>query len=83
MPHAGRCAAVVTAAALANFHKHQRAVEVAQDEVDFSTAAPRRPIIARNELQPFGLQITQGLVLGRIADLFGGSGARVAMEVSP
>jgi hypothetical protein len=44
----------------------------AQDQVDFAAAAPRRPIIARQQPQAGGLQMAQRRVLGGVALLLGG-----------
>lgn len=76
MAHAGRSATVVGAAAFAHLHKHQCAVFVTQDEVNLAATATGGPIIARNELQPPGLQKTQGLLFCRIPHLLGGGASR-------
>lgn len=74
--YAGCRAAMVAAAALSHLDKHQRAVGIAQDEVNFSAATPGRPIIARYQLQTFVLQKTQRLRFCRIPDLLGGGARR-------
>lgn len=69
-PDAGSAAAMVRAQALAHFHKHQRAVGSAHDQINLAAAAPRCPIIARQQTQAPVLQKLQGFVLGGIADFF-------------
>ena len=71
---AGERAAMVMAAALSDFNKHQRAVGIAHDQINFTAAAPGRPIIALHQLQALRLQVFQGVVFGRVAFLFGGCG---------
>ena len=65
--------AMTAALALAHLHKHGGAVGRAHDQVDFSAAAPRRPIIALKQAQVHLLQILQRGVFRRIADLLGGA----------
>ena len=66
----GRCTAVARAQALAYLHKHQRTVGSAHHQINLATAAPRCPIIARQQTQAPVLQKLQGFVLGGIADFF-------------
>jgi hypothetical protein len=42
--------------------------------VDFSAPASGRPIMAFKQAQALGLQMTQGVILGRITHGFGGAG---------
>lgn len=69
--HAGRGAAEIARRALAHFDEDERGA-VAHDEVDFAAAAPRRPIIARKQLQAVGSEVRQRAVLGVVAGLLGG-----------
>ena len=59
---------------LAHLDKHQGAVGVAHDEIDFTATSPRRPIIALYQLQAFALQVLHGAVFGGVTLLFGGCG---------
>ena len=68
--HAGRRASVARTQALTHFDKHQRSVGAAHDQINLAAAAPRCPIIARQQTQALFLQILQGFVLGGIADFF-------------
>ncbi len=68
--HAGRRAPVARTQALTHFDKHQRSVRAAHDQINLAAAAPRCPIIARQQTQALVLQILQGFVLGGIADFF-------------
>jgi len=68
--HAGRRAAVAHAQALTYLDKHQRAISPAHDQINLAAAAPRCPIIARQQTQALVLQILQGFVFGGIADFF-------------
>ena len=56
--------------ALTHFDKHQRSVRAAHDQINLAAAAPRCPIIARQQTQALVLQILQGFVFGGIADFF-------------
>ena len=80
---AGARTAKGIAAATAHFHKHHRTVTFAQDEVDLAPSAPRRPIIALQQLQALRLQIRQRLVFGSIAALAGGGVCRSARGGGP
>ena len=51
--------------------KHGGAVCGTHDQVDFATAASRRPIIALHQPQAGLLQMAQSSVFGGIADAFG------------
>jgi hypothetical protein len=62
---------MVTAAALAHLYKDQGTPGVTHDEVNFTAAAPRRSIIARQQTQALALQMRQGQCLSGIALLFG------------
>ena len=66
--HAGRRAPVARTQALTHFDKHQRSVRAAHDQINLAAAAPRCPIIARQQTQALVLQILQGFVFGGIAD---------------
>lgn len=66
----GRRAAMARAQSLAHLYKYQRSVRAAHDQIDLAAAAPRCPIITRQQTQAPVLQILQGLVLGGIADFF-------------
>lgn len=80
---AGTGTAKGIAAAAAHFHKHHRTATFAQDEVDLAPSAPRRPIIALQQLQALRLQIRQRLVFGSIAALAGGGVCRSARGGGP
>ena len=80
---AGACTAKRIAAAAAHFHKHQRTVTLAQDEVNLAPSAPRRSIIALQQLQALRLQIRQRLVFSSIAALAGGGVCRSARGGGP
>ena len=67
-------AAKCAAGTLAHLHKHQRAVALGHDQVDFAATAPRRPIIALQQAQARRLQMRQGLVFCGVSGLFGGGG---------
>ena len=69
--HACRGPTVAAGAAFANLHKHDGSVGRTHDEVNFTTAAPRRPLIAHEQAQALSLQIAQGLVLCGVSHLFG------------
>lgn len=58
--------------AFSHLDKDQRRVGCAHDEVDFTAATARRPIIARDQAQALALQILQGLVFSSIAHPLGG-----------
>ena len=60
---------VTLVGAPAHLDEDQRAVGVAQDQVDFTPAAPGRPIIAHQQPQARALQMLQGAVFGGIAKL--------------
>ena len=53
--------------AASDFYKHQRPVTVTHDQIDFTAASARRPIIAINELQALRLQIGQRRIFGQLA----------------
>ncbi len=67
-------AAMLGARALAHLDKHGGAIVGTHDQVDFSTTAPGRPIIALQQVQPVLLQIPQRRVFSRSADLPGAWG---------
>ena len=67
--NAGRRPTKRPAAAAAHLHKDHGAIAFAHDQVDLTTAAPGRPIIALQQLQALRLQIGQRPVFGRIAAL--------------
>ena len=69
--HAGGRTAVRSAGALAYFDKHQRAGRIAHDQVNFATAAPRRPIIALQQAQTRGLQMFKRPLFRGVAGLLG------------
>ena len=73
---AGRCAAMARIGAAAHFYKDGRAIGGLHNQVDFTAATPRRPIIARDQLQTLALQMAQGGVFSSITDLFGAAGLR-------
>ena len=52
---AGQGPAVVLPAALAHLHKNERPIGVADDQIYFAAASPRRPIIALHQLQTLRL----------------------------
>jgi 16S rRNA (cytidine1402-2'-O)-methyltransferase len=64
--------AMLAQSALPHLHKDPSSVLVAHDQINFTPAPPRRPIIALQQLQALGLQVTQGAVFGRISFLLGG-----------
>jgi hypothetical protein len=68
---AGRGTAMVAAAALAHFDKHQGSIPVAHDQVDFTATAPWGSIIARHQTQALGLQVCQCPRFRSITLLFG------------
>ena len=68
--HAGRRAAMARAETLTDLDKHPRTISAAHDQINLAAAAPRCPIIARQQTQALVLQILQGFVLGGIADFF-------------
>jgi len=70
---AGGGAAMQAGAAQPHLDEDQGAVGPAHHQVDLAAATPRGPIIALQQTQSGGLQMRQGLLLGRIAD-----GARAA-----
>ncbi len=67
---AGRRNAVARVQSLTHLHKDQYSVGAAHDQINLAAAAPRCPIIARQQTQALVLQILQGFVLGGIADFF-------------
>ena len=67
---ASRRAAVAWVQALTYLHKDQCSVGAAHDQINLAAAAPRCPIIARQQTQAPLLQVLQGFVLGGIADFF-------------
>ena len=69
---AARRAAMLGGGALSDLDKHGRAIGFTHDQVNFTTTAPGRSIIALQQPQPCLLQMQQGRVFSRVADLFGG-----------
>ena len=70
-PHARRGAAVPRVAALPHLDEDERAVAVAQDQVDLAAVPARAggdPIIARQQRQAVALQMGQGPFLGVVAE---------------
>lgn len=68
---AGTRSTVASAGPPTYLDKHGGAVCGTHDQVDFATAASRRPIIALHQPQAGLLQMTQGKVFGGIANAFG------------
>ena len=69
---ARRRTAVPRIAARTDLDEHERAVGVAQNQVDFATAQARPggdPIIALHQRQPLTQEVCEGLCLGRVAAL--------------
>ena len=74
--NAGTSAAKGAAGAAAHFDKHQRAIALAQDQIDLTAAAPRGSIIALQQTQARRLQMGQRPVFGGRAALAGRAGSR-------
>jgi hypothetical protein len=70
---AGSGAAMAGVFALPYFNKHGRAVWCAHDQVNFSTTAPWRPIIALQQAQASLLQVAQRSIFSRITGLLAGA----------
>ncbi len=68
---AGTRPTVAGAGASPYLDKHGGAVGGSHDQVDFASAASRRPIIALHQPQAGLLQMAQGSVFGDIANAFG------------
>ena len=73
-----RCFKWLTLAA-AHFNKDDRAICRAHDQVNFSTPAPRRPIIALQKSHSAFTQIRQRRVFSGVAELLGG--IRVGLDL--
>jgi hypothetical protein len=73
-PDARRRAAERAARSLPHLHKHQRSRRIAHDEVDFAATAPRRPIIARQQLETGGREMRERAILGGVTGLLGAGG---------
>lgn len=69
--NAGCSTAKVARNTFAYLHKNQGAVSITHDKVDFTTAAPRRSIIALQQTQAPRLQELQGLCLGGVTHVLG------------
>ena len=77
--HAGGGTAVAGAAAPAHLNKHKRAITRSHDQVNFSAAAPRGPIIALKKVQATPTQMRQRGLFCRVAELLGGT--RVGLDL--
>ena len=77
---AGSRTAMAVAATLAHLDKHHRAIGRAHDQVDFTTTAPGRPIIAHKKTQTVLLQVLQGSVFRHVTKLLGGGDAKLVLR---
>ena len=73
---AGQRAAKRRPTALSHFDKHQRAIGLAHDEVNFTATPTRRSIIAPHQHQALRLQMLQRKRLGCIAQCLGRHSAK-------
>ena len=67
----GSCAAMVDSAARAHLYEHERAIGFTHYQIDFTTAASWRSIIACDQPQAGLLQMAQGRVFEGITRLLG------------
>jgi hypothetical protein len=68
---AGRRAAMATAAAFSDLYKHQGAVRIPHDQVNFTAATPRRSIIALKQVHASFLQVLQCYSFRSVSRLLG------------
>ena len=72
--------AMAGTAPTAHLDKDHGAIGRAHDQVDFSTSASGRPIIALKKAQTMLLQVLQGSNFRHIADLLGGGTAKLVLR---